>query len=76
MAYVLPKDYGFGFRNPNDTMWGLWKADEFSKKIWDDISNLLERYASNLDIVYSDPKFDDALKSRYNKLILWNETAT
>jgi hypothetical protein len=76
VAYVLPKDYGFGFRNPNDTMWGLWKADEFSKKIWDDVNNLLERHGSRLDIVYSDPKFDDALKSRYNKLISWNETVT
>ena len=31
VAYVLPRDYGFGFRNPNDTIWGLWKA-ESSKK--------------------------------------------
>ena len=27
-AYVLPKDYGYGFRGPNDTIWGLWHADE------------------------------------------------
>ena len=24
-AYVLPKDYGFGFRRPNDRIWGLWR---------------------------------------------------
>jgi hypothetical protein len=76
VAYVLPEDYGFGFRNPNDTIWGLWKADESSKKIWDDVNNLLDRYGSRLDIVYSDPEFNNAIKSRYNKLIFWNETAT
>ena len=75
LAYVLPKDYGFGFRNPNDTIWGLWKADESSKKIWDDVNNLLDRYGSRLDIVYSDPEFNNAIKNRYNELIFWNETA-
>lgn len=76
VAYVLPKDCGFGFRNPNYTTWGLWKADESSKKIWSDVNNLLDRYGSCLDIVYSDPEFNNAIKSRYNRLIFWNETPT
>ena len=76
VAYVLPKDYGFGFRNPHDTIWGLWKSCESSKKIWDDVNNLLGRYGSQLDIVYNDPEFNNAIKSRYKKLIFWNETAT
>ena len=76
VAYVLPKDYGFGFRNPNDTIWGLWKADESSKKIWDDVNNLLDRYGSRLDIVYGDPEFNNAIKNRYDELVFWNETAT
>ena len=72
VVYVLPEDYGFGFRSAKDTIWGLWKADQLSKKIWDDVNNLLDRYGSRLDIVYSDPEFNDAIKSRYNKLIFWN----
>jgi len=32
-AYVLPKDYGFGFRNPEDKVWGLWEADDLSQKV-------------------------------------------
>jgi len=23
IAYLLPKDYGYGFRGPNDKIWGL-----------------------------------------------------
>jgi len=76
VAYVLPKDYGYGFRGPTDKIWGLWEADELSKKIWDDVNNLLDRYGSRLDVVYSDPEFNNAMKSHYDKLIFWNETGT
>ena len=27
-AYVLPEDYAYGFRGPNDKIWGLWQADQ------------------------------------------------
>ena len=32
VAYVLPSNYGFGFRHAQDTIWGLWQADELSEK--------------------------------------------
>jgi hypothetical protein len=76
VAYVLPEDYGFGFRNPNDTIWGLWKADESAKKIWDDVNSLLDRHGYRLDVVYSDSESNNAIKSQYDKLIFWNETVT
>jgi hypothetical protein len=76
VAYVLPSDYGFGFRSINDAIWGLWKADERSEKIWDDVNKLLDQYGFRLDIVYDDPEFSIAIKSRYDKLIFWNETVT
>ena len=75
-AYVLPKDYGFGFRNPEDRIWGLWEADELSQKVWDDVNTLLEQYGSRLDIVYDEAEFMDAVKNRYEKLFFWNETIT
>ena len=72
VAYVLPQDYGFGFRNPEDKIWGLWNADAFSQKVWDDTNKLIDRYDSRLDIVYDDAEVMDAVKSRYNELFFWN----
>jgi hypothetical protein len=74
VAYVLPQDYGFGFRNAEDTIWGLWNADDLSQKVWDDTNTLIDQYSSRLDIVYDDAEVMDAVKSRYNKLFFWNQT--
>ncbi len=74
VVYVLPQDYGFGFRNVEDKIWGLWNADDLSPKVWDDANTLIAQYGSRLDIVYSDPEFMDAVKSRYDRLFFWNET--
>jgi hypothetical protein len=74
VAYILPQDYGFGFRKPNDTIWGIWNADDLSNKVWNDTNNLINQYGLNLDIVYNDSEYMNAVKSRYDKLIFWNET--
>jgi hypothetical protein len=74
VAYVLPQDYGFGFRSPNDNIWGIWNADDLSHKVWDDANKLIGQYGSRLDIIYNDPEFISAIMSRYDKLIFWNET--
>ncbi len=75
VAYVLPKDYGYGFRGPNDTIWGLWGADKYehSLKISTEVGALIDEYQNRLDIIY-----DDGLKANssygYSKLIFWNGT--
>jgi hypothetical protein len=73
VAYVLPKDYGYGFRGPNDTIWGFWEADNLTSKICSDLYNLLTQYDKRLDIIY-----DDGLEvngtSGYSRLIFWNGT--
>jgi hypothetical protein len=74
VAYVLPKDYGFGLRRADDTIWGLWDADELSGKVWSDVNKLIVQYGSQLDVVYDGPEFMDAVKSRYDRLFFWNET--
>lgn len=54
---VLPENYGWGMRSLNDTIWGLWDADEKSEQIWNLRSSLIEEYGLTLDIVYDDPEF-------------------
>jgi hypothetical protein len=72
VAYVLPKDYGYGFRGPNDRIWGLWEADNRSSNIWNDLSTLVEQYKPRMDIIYED---DLQLNiSMYSKFIFWNGT--
>jgi hypothetical protein len=75
VAYVAPADYGFGFRSATDTIWGLFPADQYSKKIWNDVETLIIRYDTRLDILFDDP--DAAtVKGNYGKLFFWNETVT
>jgi hypothetical protein len=74
VAYVLPKDYGYGFRGPNDKIWGLWEADALSYNLSKNLGSLLEEYGTKLDIIY-----DDGLEPNntygYNKLIYWNSSS-
>jgi hypothetical protein len=74
VAYVLPKDYGYGFRGPNDKIWGFWEADNLTSKVCSDLSNLFAQYDQRLDIIY-----DDGLDANntygYSRLIFWNGTS-
>jgi hypothetical protein len=72
IAYVLPKDYGWGFRGADDKVWGLW-ADDLSTQIGTDLNYLLDTQHIGLDIIYDDPKYYSALDN-YSKLIFWNGT--
>ena len=76
VAYVIPKDYGFGFRNPNDTIWGLFPSDLLTPKIWDDTTTLLNRYGTNLNIIYDDPEVIGPTMNNYTKVFYWNQTVS
>jgi hypothetical protein len=71
VAYVLPKGYGYGFRGPDDKIWGLWEADDFSFKISTEVGGLIDSYQNRLDIIY-----DDGLQTNssygYSELVFWN----
>ncbi len=71
VAFVLPKNYGYGFRGPNDKIWGLWEADVLSLEISHHLGNFLEEYGTELDIIYDD---DIKLNDQYSKFIFWNGT--
>ena len=74
VAYVLPDGYGFGLRRPDDTIWGIWNADDLAPKIWSDTNKLITQYGLNLDIVYNDPEFINTVTSHYEQLFFWNVT--
>ena len=71
-AYVLPEDYGYGFRGPTDKIWGLWNTDSLIIDIGMSIYTLLQMDGNHLDVVYP----SQALESvGYHSIIYWNDTA-
>jgi len=72
VAFVLPKDYAYGFRGPNDKIWGLWEQDSLSLELSQKLGSLLEEYKTDLDIIYDDPQFD--YTEKYSKIYFWNST--
>jgi hypothetical protein len=73
VAYVLPKDYAYGFRGPNDTIWGLWEADNFSLRISTAVGSYIDRFQNRLDIIYDDG-LNTSRSYGYSQLIFWNGT--
>jgi hypothetical protein len=71
-ALVLPKDYGWGMRHPEDRIWGYWGPDELSPQIWNITQDLVDKYGLELDIVYDDPTFP--IKNKYETIYYWNQT--
>ncbi len=71
-ALVLPNDYGWGMRNQNDTIWGLWQPDNSSQQVWNALQASLSKYGSKLDIVYDDPAYP--VSGRYQHVYYWNQT--
>ena len=69
---VLPKNYGWGMRHPEDRIWGWWGPDEKSPQIWALSRELLSRYGLRLDIVYDDPAFP--VEGKYSQTYYWNQT--
>ena len=71
-AYVLPADYAYGFRGPDDKIWGLWNADSLTVDICMTVATLLQMDGNNLDIVYPSQTLESA---GYQNIIYWNNTS-
>ena len=70
IAYVLPKDYGWAMRHPDDKIWfPQWGPDELSPQIWSDINKLIDDYGLELDIIYDDSNF--SYEAKYSKIYHW-----
>jgi hypothetical protein len=70
-AFVLPEDYAFGFRGPEDRIWGLWGPDSATTSICTNLSVLLEQYGNSLDIVYPN---GTQTASGYQNVFYWNDS--
>jgi hypothetical protein len=75
VAYVVPVDYGFGFRNTNDSIWGLFPSDALSQKIFEDTNTTLPtKYGSRFDVLYDEPQVISSLPNNYSQVFYWNQT--
>ncbi len=70
-ALVLPRNYGWGMRNPQDTVWGLWNANGTSQQIWTQLQSRLDQFGAKLDIVYEDPAYP--VDGKYSQVFQWNQ---
>ena len=70
-ALILPSNYGWGMRRPEDRIW-FWGPDEDSSPIWNISRKLLSQYGLDLDLVYEDAAFPVA--SNYSRVYYWNDT--
>jgi len=69
VAFVLPKDYGYGFRGPDDKIWGIWEDTNLSLEMSYHLGSLMEEHGINLDIIYGD---EIRTNEVYSKYIFWN----
>jgi hypothetical protein len=69
VAYVLPEDYGYGFRGPEDKIWGLWETTNLSTEMSYHLGSYIEEYGTNLDIIYGSEITTNEI---YRKYIFWN----
>jgi hypothetical protein len=73
VAYVLPRDYGYGFRGPIDNIWGRFEADNLTMQMCADINELLLQFGTQLDIVYDDEVlFGSSPADRYREIVMWS----
>jgi len=70
-ALVLPQNYGWGMRHPEDNIWGIWPADDRSQQIWSQLQSKIEQYGLKLDIVFEDP--DYPIEGKYSKIYYWDQ---
>ncbi|HZW83312.1 MAG TPA: hypothetical protein VFF14_07855 [Candidatus Deferrimicrobium sp.] len=80
-AFVLPESYGEGFRNPDDTIWGLWRADfnvaegsqNFTTNLRMTIATLLQMSGPKLDLIY--PRASQTTEQiGYENVLYWNDS--
>lgn len=64
---VLPQNFGGGLRWRTDIVWGIFKPDDTSGKLWDLLQDGLAVHDLRLDVVYADSAFP--LSAEYQNVI-------
>ena len=72
-AFVLPKNYGWGLRNPGDSVWGLWEPNAEAQQAWPLLQEIISKHGLRLDIVYDDSEYPVA--GKYPQIYYWNQTS-
>jgi hypothetical protein len=70
VGFVLPDCYGYGFRGPHDSIWGLWPADAYSTSLSSVVGDKIIEYGEKLDLIYNQTQFSQA---GYKQLIYFEK---
>jgi len=70
-AFVLPKNFGWGLRNPQDKIFGIWQPTEQDNQTWTNLQAALTKHDLKLDIIYDDPTHP--ITGRYQQTIHGNQ---
>ncbi len=68
---ILPQNYGWGMRHPDDHIWGIWRPDNTSQQIWNQLQTKIDKHELKLDIVYEDPNYPAT--GKYNNIYYWDQ---
>jgi hypothetical protein len=71
-ALVLPHNYGWGTRWEEDKVWGIFKADNQTRQIWDLMILTLQKHNLKTDIVFADSEF--SLPTQYQNVYYANNS--
>lgn len=72
-AFVFPKNYGWGLRRVEDSVWGLWNPTEEAQQAWPRLQDAVAKHGLKLDIVFEDPAYPFA--GKYGQVYYWNQTS-
>ena len=67
---VLTQNYGWGTRWIEDKVWGIFKADNQTRQMWDLMQTTLQKHNLKTDIVYADREF--SLPTQYQNIYYSN----
>lgn len=70
-VFVLPENYGWGMRSSEDKIWGIFKPDNKTQLIGDQLESILNEHGIKTDIIYEDEKF--SLPQEYHHIYYWNQ---
>lgn len=69
---ILPQNYGWGMRWNEDKIWGIYKADELTHRLWELVQTTICNHGLKTDIVYE--KAEYLPTKEYQNIYHWEQT--